>query len=610
MTPSAPRSRSDDRNERQIPTATEISCNMILVVDDDADIVNSLSEALRFKGYETRTTTDSLEALRLFKEEGEFDVVITDLMMPNLSGTQLLEKIKQHDPNCEVIVLTGFGSSESAIEALKKGAHDYLKKPTNIDELFISVGKAIEKKRLTLENLQYQMDLESLVEERSAELVKTQKFLHSVLESSTEYFIIATDEEGMITLFNRGAEILFGYDREEVEGKKSIFFIPGMDEGGGAEGLERLIKRGVVDQSHTIINRENREISISLTVTPIRCLDDDTSGYIWIGKDITEQLALQAQLEVYTQNLEKIVSERTRELQERNRALEAALKQLKEAQMQLLQAEKMASLGQLSAGIAHEINNPIGFVNSNLTTLKRYVQTLRDFCHRLDALISGFSPEAVAQVTDLKKDKKIDFILDDIADVVDESLEGTQRVKSIVQDLKEFSYQGGEDLHPYDLNKGLKSTLNIVWNELKNKAEVVEDYGDLPQVVCNPQQINQVFMNLLVNAAQAIEKRGVIRLRTFRDGDDACVEISDTGTGIPAENLNRIFEPFFTTKKVGQGTGLGLSISYRIVCKHGGNLTVQSEPGKGTTFTIRLPLAGPDGKNKKSAPLQAETTEG
>jgi PAS domain S-box-containing protein len=593
--------------EKQVPTATEILSNLILIVDDDPDIVRSLSEALRFKGYETRTTTDSLEALRLFKEDGEFDVVITDLMMPDLGGTQLLEKIKQHDPNCEVIVLTGFGSSESAIEALKKGAHDYLKKPTNIDELFISVAKAIEKKRLTLQNLQYQMDLESLVEERSAELVKTQKFLHSVLESSTEYFIIATNEEGLITLFNRGAEILFGYDREEVEGKKSIFFIPGMDEGNGVHDLDRLIERGMVDQSHTIINRDNREISISLTVTPIRSIDDDTTGYIWIGKDISEQLAMQAQLEVYTHNLEKIVSERTRELQEQNQALEEALKRLKDAQIQLLQAEKMASLGQLSAGIAHEINNPIGFVNSNLTTLKRYVQTLRDFCHRLDALISSFSPEAVAEVTDLKKDKKIDFILDDIADVVDESLEGTQRVKSIVQDLKEFSYQGGEDLLPYDINKGLKSTLNIVWNELKNKADVVEDYGDLPPVVCYPQQINQVFMNLLVNAAQAIKKRGTIRLRTFKDGDDACIEISDTGEGIPPENVNRIFEPFFTTKEVGQGTGLGLSISYQIVSKHGGNLSVQSEPGKGTAFTIRLPLAGPEVKAKTSTSLQAET---
>ncbi|MBU1652161.1 response regulator, partial [bacterium] len=343
----------DSASTDNIPVASAILSNLILIVDDDPTIVGVLSEALKFKGYSTRTATDSLDAIRIFEEEGEFDVVITDLRMPKLSGTELLEKIKQKDPNCEVIVLTGFGSSESAIEALQKGAHDYIKKPPNLDELYISVSKAIEKKKLTLQNMQYQIDLESLVEERSVELVKTQKFLHSVLESSTEYFIIATDREGTVTLFNQGAEQLFGYQREHVEKKKSILFIPGLNDNDKPIDIRSLQKQGITDQHHTVLNSRDEEISISLTVSPIFNEENQTVGYIWIGKDITEQLVLQDKLHQYTQNLEKMVDDRTGELQGQNEALAEALDRLKDTQMQLLHAEKMASLGQLSAGIAH-----------------------------------------------------------------------------------------------------------------------------------------------------------------------------------------------------------------------------------------------------------------
>lgn len=565
----------------------------ILIIDDDPNIVQVIEQALKYKGYCTRSATESEEGLRLFKEEGEFDVVITDLMMPGVSGIELLERIKKTDPNCEVLVLTGFGANDTAVEALKKGAYDYLKKPTNIDELFIAVAKAIEKKKLTLRSLNYQMDLERRVEERSSELLRTQKFLHSVLESSTEYFIIATDAKGQITLYNSGAERLFGYDRTEVEGKKPILFLSGLSKNDQPEDLDDFLKDGMIDQAQTIVNRQNREIPITLTVTPIKNEDEQTTGYIWIGKDITERLAMQAKLQEYAQNLERRVEERTSELMDRNITLEKTLQQLKEAQVQLFQAEKMASLGQLSAGVAHEINNPIGFVNSNLCTLKKYVQSIHDYSYGVDRVLAGGDQSATEDLARLKRVKKIDFILEDVASVIEESLEGTERVKSIVQDLKSFSYQDREDLVPYDLNKGIKSTLNIVWNELKYKVEVVEELNDLPMVHCFPQQINQVVLNLLVNAAQAIQERGKIVVHTDVKEDEVIIEVSDTGSGISPEHLPRIFEPFFTTKELGKGTGLGLSISYRIIEKHGGSIEVQSEVGVGTTFTIHLPVGGP-----------------
>jgi len=590
-----------DSETNNIPVASAIVSNLILIVDDDPTIVGVLSEALKFKGYTTRTATDSLEAIHIFEEEGEFDVVITDLRMPKLSGTELLEKIKQKDPNCEVIVLTGFGSSDSAIEALQKGAHDYIKKPPNLDELYISVEKAIEKKKLTLQNIQYQMDLESLVEERSAELMKTQKFLHSVLESSTEYFIIATDRDGIITLFNLGAEKLFGYNREQVENKKSILFIPGLNDTDKPIDIQSFQKKSITEQHHTVLNNKEEEVSISLTVSPILNEDNRSVGYIWIGKDITEQLHLQEQLHQHTQNLEKLVANRTGELKEQNAALADALDRLKETQMQLLQAEKMASLGQLSAGVAHEINNPIGFVKSNLTTLKKYLQNISKFFGDLDQVIADQADAALADLEKLKNTTKIEFILDDIKSIIIESLEGANRIESIVQDLRDFSYQDRELLAPYDLNSGLKSTLNIVWNELKNKAEVEVDYGDLPEVNCYRQQINQVIMNLLTNAAQSIEDKGKISISTYRESEFACIKVSDNGIGISKKNISHIYEPFFTTKEVGQGIGLGLSISYRIVENHQGKIEVKSSEGKGTTFTVKLPIDGPTESSSEKA---------
>jgi PAS domain S-box-containing protein len=267
-------------------------------------------------------------------------------------------------------------------------------------------------------------------------------------------------------------------------------------------------------------------------------------------------------------------------------------KKLEEAHNQLLQSEKLASIGQLAAGVAHELNNPIGFVHSNLGSLDTYLQDLfaivdaAETVHESDAG-DGRQLDAVRR---LKAEKDYAFIKTDIADLMAESKDGLIRVRKIVQDLKDFSRVGEAEWQWADLHKGLDSTLNIVWNELKYKCKVTKAYGELPEIHCLPSQLNQVFMNLLVNAGQAIVEQGEIAIRTGRDGDRVWVEVSDSGAGIPQENLNRIFEPFFTTKPVGKGTGLGLSLSYGIVVKHRGRIEVKSEVGKGSTFRIVLPI--------------------
>lgn len=286
-------------------------------------------------------------------------------------------------------------------------------------------------------------------------------------------------------------------------------------------------------------------------------------------------------------------------LEQRNRTLEqdkaqqaALIEQLEQAQNQLLQAEKMASLGQLAAGVAHEINNPIGYINSNLTSLEKYTDELIRVVEVYQVMEPALEdhPQLLRFVESVRQEADLEYVKRDLRDLVQESQEGIGRVRKIVQDLKDFSHVDAAEWQSADLHKGLDSTLNIVHNELKYKAEVVKEYGDLPPVDCIVSQMNQVFMNLLVNAAHAIEERGVITVRTGRREDEVWIEIADTGKGIPRQHLNRLFEPFFTTKPVGKGTGLGLSLSYSIVQKHGGRIEVESEVGKGTTFRIRLPV--------------------
>ncbi|MBI2278383.1 MAG: ATPase [Dechloromonas sp.] len=302
--------------------------------------------------------------------------------------------------------------------------------------------------------------------------------------------------------------------------------------------------------------------------------------------DALERLYIQ--LSEQNRNLTEINRSLEEKVEQRSSELTRVLKRVEEAQQQLLQSEKMAAIGQLATGVAHEINNPIGFVNSNLGTLKTYIERLMRLVDAYESVARGGDP---ALLEAARRGADLEFLREDLPSLVKESHEGLNRVTRIVQDLKDFSHVDQAELQEADLNAGLESTLNVVWNEIKYKAEVVRELGDIPQVSCVPAQINQVFMNLLVNAAQAIEKRGRIFVRSGCENDMVWFEIEDTGKGMTDEVRQRIFEPFFTTKPVGKGTGLGLSISYDIVVKkHGGRLDVSSTPGVGTRFKICLPL--------------------
>ncbi|MBO7781022.1 histidine kinase [Burkholderia pseudomallei] len=252
------------------------------------------------------------------------------------------------------------------------------------------------------------------------------------------------------------------------------------------------------------------------------------------------------------------------------------IRRLEETHVQLLQSEKLASIGQLAAGVAHEINNPIGFVNANLNTLRSWVQGLLDVIAVQEALTGTLAADARAPLAAVARDIDLDYVRGDILALIDESIDGAMRVRRIVCDLRDFSRPSGDAWAFADLHASLESTLNVVHNELKYKADIVREYGVLPLVECN--------------AAQSIGTHGTITIRTTHDGDTVSISIADTGAGIPEDAIGRIFDPFFTTKPVGQGTGLGLSISHGIVEHHGGRIDVESHVGRGSTLTVTLPV--------------------
>jgi len=375
---------------------------------------------------------------------------------------------------------------------------------------------------------------------------------------STLSILIVTDARGIIQSANTAASELLGYTQEEMLGQP-LSILGTANQPLNLQSLEELVRA----ESH-------REVSLQTRSGPLVPVLLSSSG-IYDGARLTGIACVALDIS-------------------RNKMLES----------QLLQSEKMASIGQLAAGVAHEINNPMGFIYSNLGTLSGYIEDLSQLLKKYETLEQsvqeGKLDMASSNLDALTAEKeRIDlaYLMDDIGDLITESLDGADRVRKIVLNLKEFSHVGRAEKMPSDLNAGLESTLNIVRNELKYKTTIEKELGDIPLVPCFMQEINQVFMNLLVNAGQAIADQGTIHIRTYREEDWICVRVTDSGKGMSPEVQKRIFEPFFTTKRVGEGTGLGLSMAYQIIVeKHGGQLLVESTEGQGTTFTVRLPQDG------------------
>jgi two-component system NtrC family sensor kinase len=306
--------------------------------------------------------------------------------------------------------------------------------------------------------------------------------------------------------------------------------------------------------------------------------------------DFTQKVDFLGEFSVAFNHMVEALAKARADLTDKNTELEKVLSDLKATQSQLLHQEKMASVGQLAAGVAHEINNPMGFIISNLGSLHKYSEAMKEYTQAADSMLASCSEAERTRMKELQNKLDLSFLMEDMPMLIKESLDGAERVRIIVQSLKNFSAVDQEGTQSININDYLDSTVNVAWNELKDKAEIVRSYGVLPPILGQTQEIGQLFLNILRNAVQAIAKHGIIHLKTSYDNGMVNITITDNGCGIPPEIIGRIFEPFFTTRPPGHGTGLGLSTCYDIVKKHGGTIDVTSTVGKGTKFTIHLPV--------------------
>lgn len=404
----------------------------ILVVDDSAVVRRSLSRVLatEYHCFEAGTV---LEAFELLKAT-EFSLVITDVIMPGLSGIELLRKVIESYPETAVIVVSGVDRPQRTLDAIRIGAFDYLIKPCDDDVLQLTVRRALERRNLLIDAKKYKADLEA----RNEELIR------------------------------------------------------------GKQQLQRL-------------------------------------------------------------------------------------------QAQIVQNEKMASIGQLAAGIAHELNNPVGFLYGNLDLLEACVSDLARLVKAYEQVV--LSPEDAESIAAEKREIGFERTMSDLDSIIADCREGAVRVRDIVQNLRTFSRLDEAELKRTDIHEGIDSTVRILSRYFSvGNIRLDRDYGEIPAIEAYSAKLNQVWMNLLSNAAQAIgASGGTVTVKTRHDGGRVSVSITDTGCGIDPSVMGRIFDPFFTTKSVGEGTGLGLSISFGIIEDHGGSIDVSSEPGCGTTLTVHLP---------------------
>lgn len=438
-----------------------------------------------------------------------------------------------------------------------------------------------------------------------------QEFRQRALDEHS--IVSAADLDGRITYVNDKFCQVSGYSREELLGAnhrivKSDYHPPEL-----FENLWQTISAGQVWRGE-VKNRakDGRYYWVATTILPMLDEHGLPLRYISVRTEITHIMELEEkvsqanvilqsnvierthELELAKQQLEQELADRVRtqaELQHSYDALQTLHRQLQEAQQYLMQSEKLAAVGQLAAGMAHEINNPISFVTSNLAMLGRYQSTLADLLERYRQAESGLAEAVRNDLANLRQKTDLDFLLEDSRALLEETRGGVERVRKIVQDLRDFSQvDSSSDWQWADLNQCLDTTLNLLGERLSGAVEVRREYGQLPQVQCKPAELNQVFFNLINNALQAMSAGGHLTLRSGLDGDQAFVEIEDNGVGIPDSVRPHIFDPFFTTRPVGQGAGLGLSLAYGVMQQHGGEISVRSLIGIGSAFRVSLPV--------------------
>ncbi len=509
--------------------------------------------ALRRLGPDARVEIlHSAAACRARCRDGSVDLIIAESAL-GAECWKLLEEFGSDGP--PVIVVNLDGSEYTALEAFKRGAADCVVAGEEFaDVLPVVALEQIQRWRAARDH--------ALAERRIRDLESYNQNIIQNLNSA----LLVVDLDGKIVFSNPPAEEILGETADALRGRLIWPWFAGIprDEIHVARTLETGERFKGLES--TLTRADGTAVPIGISSAPVSDAAGNKLGAVAVFSDLTE---------------------------------------IKLLQRKVLQTEKMASIGQLAAGVAHEINNPMGFIHANLFQMAEYLADLRGAWDEVDALQAAVADGDLADIrrcsnklAAASKELDVEFVLSDFAKAIRESQEGSERIRHIVNDLRNFSHRDSE--HPVlaDVNQFLDSTASIVWPMMKHLVVLEKEYRELPMIHCYPMQLQQVFMNLLVNAYQAVEERigdsgetGTIWLRTEPREGGVAIIVTDTGVGIAAENLGRIFDPFFTTKKVGMGTGLGLSTCFNIVERHGGNLVAESQPGVETSFTVWLPGA-------------------
>ncbi len=500
-------------------------------LEDDLDDAECIEDCLRnqwadCKIIRVQTEAEFTHAL----QQKDTELILSDYSLPTFNGLAALSIARRTCPEIPFIFVTGTLGEEMAIETMKNGATDYVLK-NRLSRLIPAITRALREQ-------------EELCKHKSLELTIS-KLMLAIQQSPLS--IIMTGVDGAIEFVNSGMTKVTGYTAGELIGRNMRLLKSGLAKPEFYRELWETITAGKVWEGEFCNKHKNGALYYEKAViAPVKDSSGEIINYVGVKENITES------------------------------------RRIKE---ELLQNEKMALLGVLAAGIAHEINSPMAFISSNVVTLLKYSDRLLEYIPLLEGRVANDG-----QVLESRASLRIDTILTDMPEALKDAREGIERVKSIIRNLKSFSYADTKELQLADLHEIIESAINISWSELKVKVTLTRDFSRIEPVLCHPQQLNQVFINLLVNAAQSIDKNGEITIHTWTDSDAVFVSVRDTGCGIPPENRKHIFEAFFTTKAVGKGTGLGLSISNEIIKKHGGDISVESKVGAGSTFTVKLPL--------------------
>jgi PAS domain S-box-containing protein len=535
----------------KITSSQDLNRGELVVVEDNPADLRYLSEMLSEAGYSVRHAIDGKLALGSIRAKMP-DMVLLDVNVPGMNGVELCRQIRSDKKTRDlpVIFISALSEAELKVTALEAGGTDFISKPFYAPEVLARIRTHLRFYKVKKELANRTVALSREIEEHKRVQQQLTESYEYINNSPAVSFLWQNTEHWPVEYVSDNVSEVFGYTAEEFStGEVQYFNLIHPDD------IERVVgevmshaqlenQPDMLHEPYRITTKEGNIRWIKDRTRLVRGSDGEVTHYQGVVLDITE-------------------------------GMEASAERKK---LQIIQNEKMASIGQLAAGVAHEINNPIGYILSNLNTMDEYLGELREY-------IDADDPQSLEDRKDILE------IVTDFGDAISESLEGANRVKCIVADMKGFSRADSDEKSMTDINEGLAATLNIVWNQLKYHCEVIKDYGDLPEIACFSNRINQVFLNLLVNAGQAIgDNQGVITVKTWADDDNVHIMIRDTGCGISKESQTQLFNAFYTTKDVGVGTGLGLNLSHDIVSKHGGSIAVDSVVGEWTEFVVTLPV--------------------